>query len=253
VLGALFGTRLNAVITLVMLWMFWQTIPGFVSWAFGHAVWEAANRAACAAADSGACWAFIKARFALFFYSVYPEEERWRVHAGLLVLAVFAVGALFSRRHRAWFLIGVLTVVPVVDAILLAGGVFGLAPVPTNKWGGMMLNVVISFVALRGVDSDRHPARVRAALALPGDQGAVDRDDRVLARGAAAGGAVHGAGAAAAVPARRHDDRQSAAALDRDDDLQRAPTWPRRSAAASRGCRQGRSRRPVRWGCMSCR
>lgn len=150
VLGALFGTRLNAVITLAMLWLFWQTIPGFVSWAFGHAVWEAANRAACAAADSGACWAFIKARFALFFYSVYPEEERWRVHAGLLVLAVFAVGALFSHRHRAWFLIGVLTVVPVVDAILLAGGVFGLAPVPTNKWGGMMLNVVISFVALAG-------------------------------------------------------------------------------------------------------
>lgn len=149
-LRALFGSPLNIAITLAMIALFWFVIPPFLSWAFGHAIWDAANRGACRAADTGACWAFIKARFALFFYSTYPEEERWRVHLGLGLLAFFAVGALFGHRRRGWWLLGLMVLVPVADAILLVGGVFGLAPVPTNRWGGLMLNVVISFVALGG-------------------------------------------------------------------------------------------------------
>ncbi len=150
VFRALFGSKFNAVVTVLMLALFALTVPGLVRWAFGHAVWEAMNRAACVATDTGACWAFIKARFALFFYSVYPEAERWRVHLGLAVLVVIGAGALFSHGRRGWWLLGLLVVVPVVDAILLVGGIFGLTPVPTERWGGLMLNLVISFVALGG-------------------------------------------------------------------------------------------------------
>ncbi len=150
VLRALFGTWPNAIITLLMVALFWLVVPPFLGWAFGHAVWDAANRGACRAADSGACWAFIKARFALFFYGTYPEPERWRVHLGLALLAVFGVGALFGHRRRFWWLLGLMVLVPVADAILLVGGMFGLPLVPTNRWGGLMLNVVISFVALGG-------------------------------------------------------------------------------------------------------
>lgn len=149
-LRALFGSKLNAVITLLMMALFVLTLPPLFRWAFGHAVWEAANRTACIAADSGACWAFIKARLALFFYGPYPAGERWRVHLGLGLLAVVGAGALFSRRRRGWWLLTLMTLVPVANAILLAGGLFGLQPVPTGQWGGLMLNVVISFVALGG-------------------------------------------------------------------------------------------------------
>jgi general L-amino acid transport system permease protein len=147
---ALFGSRGNTVVTLLMLGLFALVVPGLLRWMFGHAVWEAANRAGCLAADDGACWAFIRARFALFFYGTYPEGERWRVHAGLALLVVMGCGALFSRRRRGAWLVGLMGVVPVVDAILLAGGMFGLAAVPTERWGGLMLNLVISFVALGG-------------------------------------------------------------------------------------------------------
>ncbi|MCX7380527.1 MAG: amino acid ABC transporter permease [Alphaproteobacteria bacterium] len=150
ILRALFGSRGNAIISLLMIALFAWVVPPFISWAFGHAVWDAVNRAACSAADTGACWAFIKARFALFFYGVYPEGERWRVHLGLALLVVFGVGALFSQRRRGWWLLGLMVLVPIADAILLVGGIFGLRPVPTNDWGGLMLNVVISFVALGG-------------------------------------------------------------------------------------------------------
>ncbi len=150
ILRALFGSRGNAIISLLMIAAFAWVVPPFLSWAFSHAVWDAVNRAACSAADTGACWAFIKARFALFFYGVYPEGERWRVHLGLALLVVFGVGALFSQRRRGWWLLGLMVLVPIADATLLIGGIFGLRAIPTNDWGGLMLNVVISFVALGG-------------------------------------------------------------------------------------------------------
>ena len=150
IMRALFGSRTNAIVTLLMLAGFALTLPPLFSWAFGHAVWDAVNRAACLAADTGACWAFIKARFALFFYSVYPEEERWRVQAGLAILVVIGTGALFTRRHRGLWLLALMVVVPIADAVLLVGGIFGLTPVATERWGGLMLNLVISFVALGG-------------------------------------------------------------------------------------------------------
>jgi len=150
VLGALFGTKLNAVISVAMLALLAWMLPPLVRWAFADAVWDAANRAACQAAGTGACWAFIRARFALFFYGLYPEPERWRADLGLLVLAAIGTGALLARRHKGWWLAALITIAPIGGGILLAGGVFGLKPVATPQWGGLLLNVVISFVALAG-------------------------------------------------------------------------------------------------------
>ena len=147
---ALFGTKLNAALTLLMLAAFAWALPPLFRWLLSDAVWQAENRATCTAAGSGACWAFIRARFALFFYGLYPEPERWRADLGLLLLAAIGAGALFARRGRGWWLAALVTIVPVAGGILLAGGIFGLRPVPTPNWGGLLLNVVISFVAMAG-------------------------------------------------------------------------------------------------------
>jgi general L-amino acid transport system permease protein len=147
---ALFGTKTNAVITLLMVALFAVILPPLFRWAFENAVWNANDRTGCAAGGDGACWAFIKARLALFFYGLYPPPERWRVHLGIGLFLIIGAGALFGRRRRGWWLIALITVLPLVDAVLLAGGLFGLRPVPTTQWGGLMLNVVISFVALGG-------------------------------------------------------------------------------------------------------
>ena len=149
-LRALFGTPMNAVITLLMLGAFALALPPLFRWMVTDAVWEAQNRAGCLAGGSGACWAFIRARFALLFYGLYPAPERWRVEIGLLLLVVVGAGALFARRGRGWWLLLLLTALPLTCGVLLAGGVFGLTPVATPQWGGLMLNVVISFVALAG-------------------------------------------------------------------------------------------------------
>jgi general L-amino acid transport system permease protein len=147
-LRALFGSKGNAALTVVMIGLFALVLPPLFRWAIQLATWDAANRRGCA--PDGACWAFIRARFALFFYGTYPLAERWRVHAALAVLALALGGALFARRRHGSWLAALLLGVPVADGILLAGGVFALRPVPTADWGGLMLNVVLSFVAIAG-------------------------------------------------------------------------------------------------------
>ncbi len=146
-LRALFGTKLNALITVLMLAGFALVLPPLFGWAFGSAVWHGPNRKACV--DAGACWAFINARMPLFFFGNYPAEERWRVGCALLVLVVPLLGAMASRRAGLW--LAILGIgVPVIDAILLYGGVFGLPVVATARWGGLMLNTTLCFVALGG-------------------------------------------------------------------------------------------------------
>jgi general L-amino acid transport system permease protein len=148
VLRALFGTKLNAALTMVMLLLVYLTVPPFLNWALAHATWDGLSRRACA--PDGACWAFVRARFGLFIYGRYPQPERWRVDVAMVLLAVIATGTLFAPRGRGWWLLALLTVVPTVGSVLLIGGVFGLPHVETGDWGGLMLNVVLTFVAVVG-------------------------------------------------------------------------------------------------------
>lgn len=143
---ALFGTPGSALLTLAMLALFAWALPPLWHWAVDAATWEGTNRRACA--PDGACWAFIRARFALFFYGRYPAEERWRVDLCFALLLAGLAACLFLRRHRGTALFAYVLAMPALGGVLLAGGAFGLRPVPTVDWGGLMLNVVLSFVAV---------------------------------------------------------------------------------------------------------
>ena len=50
-----------------------------ISWGIINAVWTGEDGRACRVEGSGACWAFVKAKFSQFVYGRYPDEERWRV------------------------------------------------------------------------------------------------------------------------------------------------------------------------------
>jgi general L-amino acid transport system permease protein len=144
----LFGSPLNVVLTAAMLALFYLTVPPFIHWALANATWDGLSRKACA--PDGACWAFVKARFPLFIYGRYPQAERWRVDLAFVLLVAISAGTLFAPRRRGWWLLALLVFMPVAGTILLVGGLFGLEPVATGDWGGLMLNVVLTFVGVVG-------------------------------------------------------------------------------------------------------
>ena len=123
--------------------------PALFNWAITDATISGDSKAACT--GSGACWTFIKLRLHTFLWGHYPDSELWRVGAAaLLLVAVQRAGD--ARRCPASRPLPALAAdrVSVARRLLLVGGVPGLPEVDTSEWGGLMLDVIISFVTVAG-------------------------------------------------------------------------------------------------------
>ena len=142
----LFGTPVNALLTLALLGLAAWLLPPLWRWAIGFATWAGPNRTACGA--NGACWAFVAARFKLFMVGRYPLDQVWRPALALVVLLGLVAVALSGRRGSGTALALLVAAFPPAAGLLLLGGAFGLSPVPTGDWGGLMLNVVLCFLAV---------------------------------------------------------------------------------------------------------
>lgn len=142
----LFPSIASGLLTLVLAGVIVLLFIALFNWAVGNATISGTTRAACDGA--GACWTFIKVRFELFFYGRYPAPERWRVDLALvLMISVTAATLTAAPRWQGWLALALLGIVPFAVGILLVGGLFGLAHVATNLWGGLMLNILLTAVA----------------------------------------------------------------------------------------------------------
>ncbi|AKI00565.1 amine acid ABC transporter, permease protein, 3-TM region, His/Glu/Gln/Arg/opine family [Hoeflea sp. IMCC20628] len=144
----LFATPRDTVLTIVtILFLIWL-IPPIINWAFISAVWSGESREDCIARGTGACWAFVEAKFGQFIYGRYPVEERWRVNlSGLLLIAGLIPIAIPSIRYKRENALYLLVVFPILAFILLTGQ-FGLEPVDTPLWGGLLVTLVVAIVGI---------------------------------------------------------------------------------------------------------
>jgi len=125
--GNLFSSPLNAILTLLCLYLVIDALPGLVRFYFLDAVWSGTSRDACLAdkvgRPVGACWAYIADRVQYFIYGSYPVAERWRVN---IVFAMFALGVFWLLWTQAPLKkIGVFfffVILPASAFILLLGG-----------------------------------------------------------------------------------------------------------------------------------
>ncbi len=143
----LFGSPLNAVVTVLIVWLALMTVPALIDWAVFDAVIDAPDRQACRAAGSGACWAFIVDKHRLILFGLYPYDEQWRP---MIVVALFIALIVVSANQRFWslwlapiWLLGLAGL-----AVLMWGGRFGLTYVPTERWGGLPLTLILAFFAI---------------------------------------------------------------------------------------------------------
>ncbi len=145
----LFASVGDTVLTLLGALIVIMLLPPLLDWAFFSAVWTGDDREVCISPEAGACWAFIKAKFAQFIYGRYPLGERWRVDLVFLLLAggliPMATPSVPRKGLNAVFLFAVF---PVLAFILLVGGMFGLREVDTPLWGGLMVTLVVSYVGI---------------------------------------------------------------------------------------------------------
>jgi general L-amino acid transport system permease protein len=141
----LFATPLDAVITLAIAYLLWRAFVPVVDWMLVHATFTGTTRADCT--GGGACWVFVKARFGQFMYGLYPPAERWRVDlAGVILVATIAALCWKALPYRRALALAAFIVLPPLGVWLLGGG-FGLRPVETREWGGLMLTIFIALYA----------------------------------------------------------------------------------------------------------
>jgi hypothetical protein len=147
--ASLFPDALSGLVTATMLlaalWAGWRLL----AWGLLDAE-TAADPDACRAA-AGACWGVVRDKYRLVFLGRYPLAEQWRpVAASLWLLGCVGVAALplcFGRTGMAILLAGLSGF-----GLLMAGGMAGLAPVPSDLWGGLPLTLFLAVIAcLAGV------------------------------------------------------------------------------------------------------
>jgi general L-amino acid transport system permease protein len=138
----LFSSWPSALATLVIFWLAWRMVPPLVDWAFVEAIWRAPNSGACREAQ-GACWAFIGEKHRFMLFGTYPFEQHWRPALATLVLIVLWG---FSALRCAWrWWLGLVWIAGLVlIAVLMWGGVFGLRYVENERWGGLILTLILA-------------------------------------------------------------------------------------------------------------
>ncbi|WP_019170504.1 amino acid ABC transporter permease [Pseudaminobacter salicylatoxidans] len=154
----LFASIPDTILTVVGLIIVAMVLPSVIGWAFINAQWTGTDRSYCATVAqggiqpegwSGACWAFVGAKFQQFMFGQYPIDQRWRVMlTGIMFVALLVPMLIPTAPRKLLNAILLFGVFPIVAFVLLVGGVFGLQYVETARWGGLMVTLVLSVVGI---------------------------------------------------------------------------------------------------------
>ncbi|WP_159994759.1 amino acid ABC transporter permease [Roseomonas sp. 18066] len=146
----LFSSWISTAVTLALGYLLVRWTIGFVDWAFIKAIWsvpvtpQGAQTQACRAlAGTGACWAVVTEKHRFILFGTYPYEQHWRpALVCLLFIGLYIVSAMrrFWRPALALVWLATLTVI----GILMWGGMLGMPYVPQERWGGLVITLILS-------------------------------------------------------------------------------------------------------------
>jgi general L-amino acid transport system permease protein len=140
----LFSSPLNTFLTIVIASILWFSLIPFLQWAFIDSSWLPDSD--CKQAG-GACWSIISSNYKIMLFGFYPQNILWRPITAIILLIVILV---ISRNRNYWgSLLGYAWIISlVIMGILLKGGILGLEPVDIEKWGGIILTLLLSIFGL---------------------------------------------------------------------------------------------------------
>lgn len=141
----LFNGWFNTLLTLLIGYGLYLTVPPFIKWALLGSSWFSTSQE-CGTAD-GACWSVVTANIRFILFGFYPHELQWRPMLAVVILVALL---LYSQNRKHWkkslaygWFLGLF-----VMGLLLKGGLFGLESVESNQWGGLPLTLLLSVFGL---------------------------------------------------------------------------------------------------------
>ena len=138
----LFPSVLSSILTILSFYLLYITIPPLLDWMIFDATWSGTKDEIT---KEGARWIFIIEKFNQFIYGFYPEELYWRPNLALFIFVVYVIAfkKIDSIKVKAFIIISF----PIITFTLVSGG-FGLEHVETEKWGGLLLTIIVASVGI---------------------------------------------------------------------------------------------------------
>jgi general L-amino acid transport system permease protein len=143
----LFATIPNAAATLLLLFALgWLLLKG-LQWGVLNAVFAPDADRCQAARGLGACWGVVVEKGVFILLGRYPQPQGWRPLVATLCLLAPVLASCTPRCWKPWLPLAWLAGLAAFF-VLMAGGVAGLSPVPTDQWGGLPLTILLSVVSM---------------------------------------------------------------------------------------------------------
>jgi len=143
----LFANWHDALLTFIILFLFYISIPPLLNWMFFDATFFGTSKKDCS--GTGACWVFIQVWLKRFTYGMYPNDQIWRIDLAFVIF-FFVIGAYFfvNTKIKKILFIFLTIIFPFLAIFLFHGGLFGLEEVETRVWGGLFLTLFISVFSI---------------------------------------------------------------------------------------------------------
>jgi general L-amino acid transport system permease protein len=141
----LFSGWVSTAFTLLIVYLLFRTLPPFIDWAFLEAVWRP-DAKACRAGE-GACWGFIAEKHRFILFGTYPYELHWRPALATVLLMGMWIFSAFRANWRPWLALVWVAGLTLIG-VLMWGGIFGLRYVENERWGGLILTLLLTTFGL---------------------------------------------------------------------------------------------------------
>ena len=133
----------NSLLTLGAFYLLYLIIPPLLSWMVFDATWSGTQQEIT---KEGARWIFIIEKFDQFIYGFYPESLHWRPNLVAFISVLFLLSLKFIKNIKVKIVL--ILLYPIICFILIRGGYFTLESVETEKWGGLMLTIIVAAVGI---------------------------------------------------------------------------------------------------------
>jgi general L-amino acid transport system permease protein len=147
----LIGSPWTAGVTvLTFLFLGWLALR-LGDWAIVRAVFRAdaeACRMSLGTLHAGACWGVIAEKGRAILFGRYPLDQQWRPAVATLLLLGLAALSAWPRCWRASLAIAWVLALLVFFGLMRGASWLGLPPVPSTRWGGLPLTLLLALVGL---------------------------------------------------------------------------------------------------------
>ncbi|QKF81026.1 amino acid ABC transporter permease [Halarcobacter ebronensis] len=138
----LFSSLSSTILTILSFALILYVVPPLLNYLIFDATWSGTKEQIT---GHGARWIYIYEKFNQFIYGFYPEDQYYRPNLIVGIFILYIV--LFRKIRNIKFRIFIIVSFPLISLLLLHGGL-GLEIIPTQKWGGLLLTIVVASVGI---------------------------------------------------------------------------------------------------------